>query len=203
MENIDKNSIFRRNIEKGIENKILSLTEDESRIIYYCSREYSTSFKNPEEKVRASYFVELVLDYNYPKQRIDIEVQVERRTPDDRADIVVYEDEMCMSPFLVVECKKDGISDAEFKQAIEQAFGNANSKRAKYAIVVAGTTKTAFNVAGFKSSEREKNVIADIPIKYGVAPQYKFIKGDNLRDLKIVSREHYKNAMIPSGKVEN
>ena len=183
------NSIFLSNIEKGIKAGIITVSDNQSKITYHCARECTFNFKNPEEKVRGSYFAELVLDYLYPAENIDIEVKVERRIPDDRADIVVYEDEETKTPFLIVETKKDGITDAEFKQAIEQAFGNANSKRAKYAVVVAGNTKTAFDVAGYKSSEREKNVIADIPIKYGKAPKYKFIKGDEARDLKIVSRQ--------------
>jgi len=148
-ETTERDSIFKTNIDRGLKAKIIQLNEDESRITYLCSRNYATSFKNPEETVRASYFVELVLDYQYPKERIDIEVKVERRTPDDRADIVIYEEEECKVPYLVVEAKRDGITDSEFTQAIEQAFGNANSKRAKFAIVVAGNTRTAFNVAGF------------------------------------------------------
>jgi len=187
IKNDNEDSLFEKNIKKGVEQGILKLSDDSSRITYFCKRDYSTSFKNLEEKVRASYFVELVLDKKYPKENIDIEVKVERRMPDDRADIVVYNEDG--KEYLVVECKKDGISDAEFKQAIEQAFGNANSKRAKYAIVVAGTTRTAFDVAGFKQREREKNVIADIPERYGKAPKYKFIKGDSTRDLKVVSRD--------------
>jgi type I restriction enzyme M protein len=194
----ERDSIFKENIERGVQANILQFNPEESRITYVCSRNYSTSFKNPEEIVRASYFVELVLDYLYPQKRIDIEVKVERRTPDDRADIVVYEDDELKKPYLVVEAKRDGITDAEFTQAIEQAFGNANSKRAKYAIVVAGNTKTAFDVAGFKSSEREKNVIADIPIKYGKAPKYKFLKGDPKHDLKIVFREDLIGALKKS-----
>ncbi|MDE0471160.1 MAG: N-6 DNA methylase [Ekhidna sp.] len=178
-----------RNIKYGIKNELISFEDNESQIIYYCSRKYSTSFKNPEEKVRAACFVELIKDYKYPAKRIDIEVKVERRIPDDRADIVIYEDDDCKKPYLVIETKKDGISDAEFKQAIEQVFGNANSKRVKFALVVAGNTRTAFDVGGFKSSEREKNVIADIPEKYGKAPKYKFIKGDAKKDLKSVSRQ--------------
>ena len=185
--NIDNNTIFMENVEKGIKEKIIKLSDDKKRITYFCKREYSTTFTNPEEKVRASYFVELVLDKKYPKENIDIEVKVERRIPDDRADIVVYDKDG--HDYLIVECKKDGITDAEFKQAIEQAFGNANSKRAKYAIVVAGTTRTAFDVAGFTQREREKNVIADIPERYGQAPKYKFIKGDPDKDLKLVSRD--------------
>ncbi len=180
-------TIFMEYVERGVKEGILSLTEDNKKITYHCKREYTTVFTNPEEKVRAAYFVELVLDKKYPKENIDIEVPVERRVPDDRADIVIYDEKG--KNYLVVECKKDGISDEEFKQAIEQAFGNANSKRAKYAIVVAGTTRTAFDVAGFKQSEREKNVIADIPVRYGRAPKYKFIKGDPERDITVVSRD--------------
>ena len=138
-EDIDNNTIFMENVERGIAEKIIKLSDDKKRITYFCKREYSTTFTNPEEKVRASYFVELVLDKKYPKENIDIEVKVERRIPDDRADIVVYDGDG--KDYLIVECKKDGISDAEFKQAIEQAFGNANSKRAKYAIVVGNPAK--------------------------------------------------------------
>ena len=186
---LEEDSVFFENIKRGIEKGYISLENDWSRITYHCSRDYSTSFKNPEEKIRASYFVELILDYKYPKNKIDIEVTVPRRTPEDRADIVIYEDEELKTPYLIVECKKDGITDSEFNQAIEQAFGNANSLRGKYAIVVAGNTKTAFDVAGFKPSEREKNVIADIPTKFGKAPKYKFIKGEEDKELKTVSRE--------------
>lgn len=187
MSNENQKSIFIKNIQRGIEKGIITVTSDNSKITYKCVRDYTTFFKNPEEKVRAAYFVELVLDYQYPSKNIDIEVKVERRVPDDRADIVVYDENG--KDYLVVECKQDGISDAEFKQAIEQAFGNANSKRSKYAIVVAGTTRTAFDVAGFTQREREKNVIADIPEKYGKTPKYKFIKGDSAKDLKLVSRD--------------
>jgi len=182
-----QDSVFMERIREGVDRGLISLNDDESRITYRCKREYSTSFKNPEEKIRAAYFVELVLDKKYPKENIDIEVPVERRIPDDRADIVVYDENG--KEYLVVECKRDGITDAEFKQSIEQAFGNANSKRAKYAIVVAGTTRTAFDIAGFTQREREKNVIADIPVRYGKAPKYKFIKGDPEQDLKLVSRD--------------
>lgn len=189
------NSIILLNIDKGLKAGLFTFNEDNTRITYNCKREYPTSFKNPEEKVRASYFTDLVLEYKYPKELIDFEVTVPRRTPEDRADIVVYEDKETESPFLVVECKKEGITDAEFKQAIEQAFGNSNSLRSKYASVVAGNTKTAFDVAGFKPSERERNVIADIPVKYGQAPKYKFIKGDKNKDLKVVSREDLISAL--------
>ena len=198
MKNDNEDSLFEKNRQRGIEKEYISLSADRKKITYHCSRDYTTSFKNPEEKVRASYFAELVLDYNYPTKRIDFEVTIPRRTPEDRADIVVYEDDELKKPYLVVECKKDGITDAEFKQAIEQVFGNANSLRAKFATVIAGTTRTAFNVADFKPSEREKNVIADIPKKYGKAPKYKFIKGDSVKDIVPVSKEELIRALEKS-----
>lgn len=194
--NENHESIFMRNIQRGIDRGIITLSNEDAKITYHCKRDYTTSFKNPEEKVRASYFCELVMDYDYSAKNIDIEVTVPRRTPQDRADIVIYAEDG--SEYLVIECKKDGITDAEFKQAIEQAFGNANSLRAKFASVVAGTTKTAFDVAGFKPSEREKNVISDIPKKYGKTPKYKFFKGEADKELKTVSREELIKALEKS-----
>ena len=198
MQKENTNSFFLKNVERGIAKKILSLSSDESKITYNCSRHYTENFKDPEEKVRASYFVELILDFQYPAEKIDIEVIVPRRTPEDRADIVVYEDDELKKPFIVVECKRDGITDAEFKQAIEQAFGNANSLRSTYAVVVAGTTITRFDVSGFKPNEREKNVISNIPIKYGKAPKYTYVKSDKENDLKIVSRDELMKALQKS-----
>ena len=196
--NNNSDSIFEQNIQRGIKKGYISLAEDKNKITYHCIIDYTTSFKNPEENIRASYFAELVLDYKYPNKRIKLEQPVPRRTPEDRADIVVYEDDELKKPYLVVECKKDGITDSEFKQAIEQAFGNANSLRAKFASVIAGITRTVFNVADFNPSEREKNVIADIPKKYGKAPKYKFVKNDPINDIKTISKEELIKALEKS-----
>jgi len=134
-----------------------------------------------------------VLDYAYPKEKIDFEIGTK---PDlDKADIVIYEDEELKEPYLVVECKKDGITDTEYKTAINQAFRYANYLRAKFASVVAGNTKTSFDVAGFKPSERAKNVISDIPKKYGKTPKYRFIKGEVDKELKVVSRDELIKAL--------
>ena len=181
----------------GEDKKYISFSKDNSKITYN-ELEKTYNFKNPEEKVRASFYVELIEKYNYPENRLDTEVVVPRRTPSDKADIVIFEDNEKKKPYLVVECKKDGITDAEFKQAIEQVFGNANSLRAKFAAVVAGHTRTVFDVAGFKPSEREKNVISDIPQKYGVAPKYRFLKGDSEKDLTIILKEELIRALEKS-----
>ena len=181
-------------IQKGIANNLISFNNENTRIIYNAKTEKSYNYKDPEEKIRASVFIKLVVDFGYNAKDIDFEVRVPRRTPEDSADIVVYEKGKDTQPYLVVECKKDGISDSQFEQAIEQVFGNANSLGAKYSWVVAGNTDTAFDVKNFNSMEREKNVISQIPVSYGQAPKYRFKKEkrsskENRKSLKIVSRE--------------
>lgn len=181
-------------IQKGIANNLISFNNENTRIIYNAKTEKSYNYKDPEEKIRASVFIKLVVDFGYNAKDIDFEVRVPRRTPEDLADIVVYEKGKDTQPYLVVECKKDGISDSQFEQAIEQVFRNANSLGAKYSWVVAGNTDTAFDVKNFNSMEREKNVISQIPVSYGQAPKYRFKKEkksskENRNSLKIVSRE--------------
>ncbi|MDP8314718.1 MAG: restriction endonuclease subunit M [Candidatus Celaenobacter antarcticus] len=181
----------------GEDKSYITFTKDSTKITYNAI-DKTYSFKNPEEKVRASFYVELIEKYNYPENRLDTEVVVPRRTPSDKADIVIFEDDEKKNPYLVIECKKDGITDAEFKQAIEQVFGNANSLRAKFAAVVAGHTRTVFDVAGFKPSERETNVISDIPQKYGPAPKYRFFKGVSEKDLSVVPKDELMRALEKS-----
>ena len=87
--------------------------------IHYIAPDKRYRFTDPEEKVRARYYVELIERYQYPETRIDLEVSVPRRTPSDFADIVIFHDDAKQTPYIVVECKKDNISEAEFNQAIE------------------------------------------------------------------------------------
>lgn len=50
-----------------------------------------------------------------------------------------------------------------------------------------GTTVLCFQVKHFKPGERKKNIIRDIPIRYGEPPKYKYYKQEG-KDLKIGSR---------------
>src|SRR5206468_11692170 len=66
-----------------------------------------------------------------------------------------YRDAERKAPFAVIECKRDGITEAEFAQAIEQACGNRASLAAIYSGVVAGITTRFldFDPARFPRSE--------------------------------------------------
>ena len=86
--------------------------------IHYIAPDKKYRFSDPEEKVRAGYYVELIERYQYPETRISLEVKVPKRTPSDFADLVIFQDDDKQIPYIVIECKKDGISEAEFDQAI-------------------------------------------------------------------------------------
>jgi len=168
-----KESIVAELIEVGEKEGLFKVS---GKKIEYSAVKKSYNITDPEEQVRVSFYYELIKKYQYPKDRVDLEVVVPRREPTDKADIVVYEDDEKKKPYIVVECKRDGISQAEIKQAIEQAFGNANSLRSKYTILVAGNVRIAFDIANFSPKEREKNIIADIPIRYGKVIKFKYKK---------------------------
>ena len=100
--------------------------------IRYKAAGRSERWADLEEKVRAEFWAELIYKYGYPAERIGIEVNVPRRTPNDFADIVIYNDDELKPPYFVFECKRPDISDGGFSQSIEQACGNRASLGAKY-----------------------------------------------------------------------
>jgi len=166
--------------------------EGKQKITYVTSDDHTERYDDPEEQVRAEVWAELIYKYEYPENRIKIEVPVPDRLPKDAADIVVFHDDTCKRPFIVVECKKDGVSDAEFNQAIEQGVGNATwvKLRAEYVLTVAGTTRRVLDVSDkYGVMERDLNILADLPKTYGKPQDYRFYKGNKDNDIRTVSRE--------------
>jgi len=188
-------------LEKAIETKQAHLSFDDKgrRVITYLAAPGSRKeiYDDPEEQVRAEFWAELLHRYHYPAHRVALEFPVPDRAPKDFADIVVFSDDERKAPYIVVEVKKENISAAEFSQAIEQAFGNGHAHKfhAKYIAVVAGATKSYFDLdERYKVGEREANVLADLPTQYGKVPEYRFFRGGNL-DLQAVSKESLIAAM--------
>lgn len=185
-------------LTKAINDKYVFLNDKKNRISYVTSDNHTENYSDPEEKVRAEFWAELIYKYDYPANRIKVEVSVPDRIPTDRADIVVFEDDECKRPYIVVECKKDGVTDAEFMQAIEQGVGNATwvKLRAKYVAIIAGDTRRVLDVSDdYGILEREQNIIADLPKAYGKPQEYRFYKGgindkgEKVSDISCVTRE--------------
>lgn len=155
------------------------IASGKSEKIRYVVVNVSEKWSDPEEKVRAAYYAELIYRYGYAPECIGVEVTVPDRLPVDRADLVVFRDKARTQPFGVIECKRDGVSDTEFKQAVEQAFGNghAHKFRAEYIGVIAGQTRAFHDCSDrYGVLEREANIIADLPVQYGKPEEFKYYK---------------------------
>ncbi len=183
-------------LEKALrEGHVQIILKGKTERILYVASGHTEKWSDPEEKVRAAFYAELIYKYGYKPQRIGVEVTVPRRTPSDSADLVVYEDDGLTKPFIVIENKKDGVSDSEFNQAIEQACGNRASLGAIYSGIVAGSTRRFLNFTGTGAQERKRNIVADLPVNYGKPPAYRYYKGETGKDIAAVSREELRSAI--------
>jgi len=169
--------------------------EGKQQKITYLAADHTERFSDPEEQVRAEFWAELIYRYEYKPQLIGFEVIVPRRTPTDRADLVVYEDTAKKSPYIVIECKRADITDSEFLQAVEQACGNRANLGAPYAGVVAGVTRRVLDFTKAKSLERKRNIVSDLPIRYGNPPEWRYFKGISGKELAAVPREDLRAAI--------
>jgi type I restriction enzyme M protein len=186
-------------IEHGLRRELINIIADGSRITYECGHHgsaFSDNYRDPEEKVRAAFFVELVEHYQYRPERIDFEVEVPRREPSDSADLVIYQDDGLKTPYCVIECKQDGISEAEIEQAVKQAGGNANNLRAPYGMVVAGNVRVVFDAKKWNPKQAlDSGIIADLPLRYGQAPKYRYWKQrPGWPDLAVVNESQLRDA---------
>lgn len=185
-------------LERAIEDGHVRISgEGKTQQIHYVDANHSERWSDPEEKVRAEFWAELIFNYQYRPERIRFEVKVPRRTPHDLADIVIYrdEDDELKSPWFVFECKRADVSDAEFSQAIEQACGNRASLGATYSGTVAGLTRRFLRFDKYPAGERDKNKMTDIPVRYGKPPDWRFYKNVQNKDLAAISREELRSAI--------
>ena len=91
------------------------------------------------------------------------------------ADIIVYEEDMCLRPHILVECKRQEVSEAEYQQAIEQAYSYAFALpcEVKYVWVTSGIKSDYFEV---DKNQNTRNQMPDIP-QFGVkdVASYKYV----------------------------
>ncbi|HPT72047.1 MAG TPA: N-6 DNA methylase [Candidatus Cloacimonadota bacterium] len=163
-------------IQKGIAKRLIKFDDDRSYIDYLFENIHR-NYKNPEEQVQAETYLKLILVYNYPVKRVKQFVKVTMGSAVKEADIIVYNDDACTQPHIVIECKKQEVSEQEFMQAVNQGFA--------YAYALAGTIKFSWVTSGIKNVyyevDKEKDIkstVPDIP-QYGVdkLAKYKYAKG--------------------------
>lgn len=163
-------------IQVGIDRGLISFNEDHTRIRYNWQNK-ERNYNNPEEKVQALTFLQLILDYNYPEKQIHQFEPVTMGSETKEADIVVFADKLCVRPLILVECKKQEVSEAEFQQAINQAYSYAFALpgEVKYVWVTSGIKNDYFEV---DKSQDTRNQLPDIP-QFGVqeVASYKYVYG--------------------------
>ena len=93
-------------IIEGQKKGLIKISNDFSTITYL-NQNISRNYNNPEERVQAETFCELVLKYNYPVENIRLYVKVTVGSDVKEADIIVYNDSTCKRPHIIVECKKE------------------------------------------------------------------------------------------------
>lgn len=169
--------------------------EGKNERIHYKAAHHSERWSDPEEKVRAEFWAELIYKYEYYPTFIAFEVNVPRRTPSDYADLVIYTDAEKKGPYFVFECKRADVSDAEFAQSIEQACGNRASLGANFCGAVSGLTRRLLRFDKFAAGERDRNHLTDIPKRFGKPPQWRFYKNKPGQDLSAVPREELRAAI--------
>src|SRR5690606_2888519 len=119
-------------LQEGINKGLISISDDQ-KTIKYLYQDKSRNFANPEEKVQAETFLKLILEYGYPVEHIE-QFRIVTMGADKReADIIVHQDKNWNSPKIIVECKKQEVTQSEFNQAVNQGFSYANA--------LAGTVK--------------------------------------------------------------
>lgn len=92
--------------------------DTETNYITYLHQNKRRNFSNPEEKIQAQTFLKLILEYKYPVENIEMFVTVQMGVAKKEADIIVYNDKEHLSPYIIIECKKEDISELEFKQQL-------------------------------------------------------------------------------------
>ena len=164
-------------IQEGIDKGLIKF-DDGQKYITYIHQNKRRNFGNPEEKVQAESFLKLVLVYGYKPVRIKQFASVKIGSDTREADIIVYNNDEHTSAHIVVECKKEDVSELEFNQAIAQAFSYAatGTVRARYFWVTSKIKDSYFEIP--KKEPKKYLSVPDVP-QYGVdkLAKYKYAKG--------------------------
>lgn len=167
-------------IEQGIAEGLIRFDEEKKNIYYIHQDDKRRNFNNPEEKVQAEAYIKLVLTYGYVPERIVQFKSVTMGASVKEVDIVVYNDDECTQPHIVVECKKEDVSELEFEQAIKQG--------ASYAYALSGSVKYLWVTSKIKNEsfiiDKDSDLTQTIPNipRFGVTEiqKYQFVKGGRI-----------------------
>ncbi|QTO27125.1 MULTISPECIES: N-6 DNA methylase [unclassified Bacteroides] len=162
-------------IEEGLQKGLIKFANADRSQIVYINYDKPRNYNNPEEQVQAEAFLRLVLESGYKPERIKQYVKVTQGSSVKEADIIVYNDDECLQPHILVECKKQDVSEQEFQQAIEQAYSYAYAlpNDVKYVWVTSWLKNEYFEVDKKLNTRKQEPDIPQFGVKE-LAP-YRFV----------------------------
>ncbi|ROI06572.1 restriction endonuclease subunit M [Chryseobacterium sp. G0240] len=183
-------------INQGIIKKLVFFSEN-GKLINYINHNRSRNYTYPEEKVQAETFLKLVLEYGYKAERIKMYVPVKVGSSIIEADMVVYNDDACEEPHILIECKRPEVTELEFLQAVEQAYSYAYAmpNDVKFVWVTSLDKNEYFEVNKKKYS---RTILPDIP-QFGVEKlaNYKYVYEAESLEKKTGQQRFFNLEVIP------
>ena len=198
-------------LEKALKNEDAHLSgEGKAEKITYVALNRTERYVDPEEKVRAEYWAELIYRYGYDLKHIKVEVRVPDRIPNDIADLVIFHEYDQTRPYAVIEFKRDDITDSEFEQAVEQGVWKRNMGQVSCQFCWGGR-RSDTAIPRFLSeirSSRTRGKYRCRPSLDGMASQRNSVFGKGLKMIfplliKRCSFPRLKNAIRPYGEAVN
>lgn len=175
---------------------IIRIRTKEGEKIHYPDLEKSLP-AYPEEFVRAWCYSKIVDEYGYPPELLVFEHQIKMGREYKRADIVILD--ALKKPFIIVECKREDISDNVFEEAREQGFSYADRERVRYLWTSSGT-KNMFERISYKGSQTFRQRIHALP-PFGKRKTFKYRFWQVLSAIA-TGFFHTKNLIIDAWKVK-
>lgn len=99
----------------SVESLITTKTDKKGKEVYYvkCQIRDKDIKLTDEELVRQLYINKLINEYNYPKEKMELEYSVSFGREKKRADIVIFDKIETTSPYIIVELKKPKLKDGK------------------------------------------------------------------------------------------
>ena len=127
------------------------ITEKDGKFFIKCQIKEKLKRAKPEEIIRQLFIRQLIKEYNYPRDRIEVEKVVWFGSQDSGlADIVLLHTDMT-HPYVIFEVKRPGRSDG-----LEQLRSYCNAEGAPIGVWSNGNEK-------IKLHREEPNIFIDIP----------------------------------------
>ena len=99
----------------SVESLITIKTDKKGKEVYYvkCQIRDKDIKLTDEELVRQLYINKLINEYNYPKEKMELEYSVSFGREKKRADIVIFDKRETTTPYIIVELKKPKLKDGK------------------------------------------------------------------------------------------